>query len=96
MDKDIIHVLDFKECLSVFKFLEKCGACAKQGKKCKYRTMLVAVLTGKKKLDYGMMLEDTAKWAQCFIGDPCPFCKTKLVGGHMSVECPKCAFILDF
>ncbi len=96
MDKDTIHVLDFKECLSVVKFLEKCGACAKQGKKCKYHAMLVAILTGKKKLDYGMRLEDKQKWADCLTGGDCPYCSTKLISETMKLTCPKCGFCLDF
>jgi hypothetical protein len=96
MNKDTIHVLDFKECLSVVKFLEKCGACAKKGKKCKYRAMLVAILTGKKKLDYGMRLEEKAKWADCKAGDDCPFCGTELVSETLTLNCNKCGFRLDY
>jgi hypothetical protein len=95
MDKDTIHVLDFKECRTVIKFLEKCGACVKKGKKCKYRAMLVAILTGKKKLDYGMRLEDKMKWAEVLTH--CPHCNTKLdCTGTMGVECPKCAFVIEY
>lgn len=96
MDKDTIHVLDFDECVSVVKFLEKCGACARQGKKCKYRAMLVAILTGKKKLDYGMRLEDKKEWYDCLIGGPCPYCETKLISKHMALKCSRCGFRLDF
>jgi hypothetical protein len=58
MEKKTFHVLDFEECTSVIKFLDKCLACAKHGKKCKYRLMLAQVLLGKAKIDYEMILEE--------------------------------------
>lgn len=94
MEKKTFHANDFKECLIVLKFLDKCLSCAKQGKKCKYRLMLGQILLGKAEIDYKMTREDKMRWADTLTH--CPHCNTKLHGESYSLRCGKCGFILEF
>lgn len=48
--KKSIHVLDFN-CKDPLKYFERCAKCAKEGR-CPDRARLIALLLGRKKLDY--------------------------------------------
>ena len=93
-DKKTYHMLDFKECLSAVKFLDKCMACAKQGKKCKYRIMLGQILLGKAEMHYEIRREDKMSWADVLTH--CPHCSTQLHGESYCLRCGKCGFSLDY
>jgi hypothetical protein len=93
-DDEVVHVLDFDGCNWMVQFLERCGVCDR--KECKYRKMLMSVLSGEKRIEYGNRLSDKGKWNMCVAKDDCPFCGNKLDSGHMSVICKKCGFKLDY
>jgi len=57
--KDTIHITEFR-CLTPIRHLEKCFACAKGGK-CRERGLIIQLLSGKKKLDYGKLEEKKVK-----------------------------------